>query len=177
MDEIKKKGCKVCGKLFKPFKTTDSVCSVQCATELKKAKEKTKETKKQAVEVVSRKMLFDLARMKFNEYIRLRDSKEPCICCGKRLKAGYHAGHFFSGGGHSMVIFNEDNVHAQNADCNTGHRAGMIEDYAVNLEKRIGAHRFELLRAEAYDPKKWDIQSLQSIIREYKQKIKELKVT
>jgi hypothetical protein len=43
------------------------------------------------------------------------------------------------------------------------------------LELRIGKVEFEILRAEAYDPKKWEIEELDQIIKEYKQKLKELR--
>jgi len=163
-----------CGGLFKPFTTTQKYCGYECANEGKKSREEARESKKKATNAVIRKELFELARFTFNAYIRERDKVKPCICCGRRLGAEYHAGHYYSGGGHAAVIFDEDNVHAQRSDCNTGHRVGMLDGYGVRLEAKIGSDRFELLRANAYEAKKWEIEELQRVIREYKQKRKQL---
>lgn len=175
--EVKQKKCRNpnCEKLFKPFTTTQKFCSAECTREGKKVQENARESKKKDKSEANRKMLFEIARMTFNAYIRERDKRKPCICCGNPLGDSYHAGHFFSGGGHAAVIFDEDNVHAQRADCNTGHRAGMLADYSIMLLGRIGVTNFELLKSKAYETKKWEVSELQLIIREYKQKLKDLK--
>lgn len=192
--EAKQKKCKECGELFKQFNSLVNVCGIECkkAQDEKKREEKQRRAGKildgvikyggEAVKKVEelkkgsdRKLMLLKAQSAFNAYIRERDKKEPCICCGKPLGINYHAGHFFSVGGHSNVRFNEDNAHGQRADCNTTHRAGFLDEYAEGLEERIGAAALEVLRAAAYEPKKWTVQELEKIEKEYKEKLKQLK--
>lgn len=175
MEEIKKKKCKNCKKPFTPFRTTDTVCSVQCATEYKQTRQKQKEGRKTAIKEVDRKLLMQSARLVFNSYIRERDKNETCICCGKPLGSGYHAGHYFSGGGHANVMFDELNVHGQRADCNTGHRATILTEHTMGIIERIGSDEYILLKERAYEVKKWSNEELQGIIETYKRKTKELK--
>lgn len=172
----KPKKCKNvnCGRIFKPYNSLQKYCGYECANEGEKVRQNARESKKKATGDSIRKSLIELAKLTFNSYIRERDKKEPCICCGKPLGSDYHAGHYYSGGGHAAVLFDEDNVHAQRADCNTGHRAKMLEEYGVRLEAKIGAEMFEWLRAKAYETKRWEVEELQSIIREYKEKRKQL---
>lgn len=169
--EFKAKKCKNCGKDFKQFNSLQNACSPKCASELKEKKKANQPPNKTAMD---RKLLVMKAQTAFNAYIRERDKKETCICCGKNLGQNYHCGHFYSVGGHSSVRFDEDNAHAQKADCNTTHRAGMLGDYSERLEQKIGAAQFEVLRAKAYEPKKWEIKDLERIISEYSQKLKDL---
>lgn len=171
--EVKKKKCSECGAEFRPY-GIQPTCSAQCARKRQEKRKKTKEERQRENGEVNKKNLMELAVITFNSYIRLRDQKETCICCGKPLGKNYHAGHYFSGGAHSAVKFDEDNVHAQRAECNTGHRAGMIADYGERLELKIGKARFELLRNQAYEPKRWTVQELNGIIREYKAKINQI---
>lgn len=171
--EIKKKKCKVCETEFTPYKTTDRVCSGQCASEEKKGREATKKQRKTERQRQERVYLLDLAKKAFNAYIRKRDEKELCICCDKPLGDNYHAGHYFSGGGHAAVMFDEDNVHAQRFECNIV-LAGNNQEYSTRIESRIGVHEFEALRAKAYEEKTWTVDELKGIINEYKRKLKEL---
>lgn len=173
--EAKDKVCKnlECKKRFKPFKTTDNVCSLQCASELKKVKQKRKDEVKTETKRQAHKTKLELARITFNAYIRERDKNKPCICCGEPLGVNYQAGHYFSGGGHASVLFDETNVHAQRFECNN-HKAGNFTEYGVNLEKRIGSLEFDLLRARAYEVKRWSIEELDAIIIYYREKKKEI---
>lgn len=173
LTEIKDKKCKICKSEFKPFKTTQNVCSNKCANELKKVKESQKTDRQKESKARERKTKLELAKITFNKYIRERDKNENCICCGRFLGFNFEAGHYFSGGGHANVLFNEDNVHAQRFDCNND-RAGNFINYGVRLEERIGKESFELLKQEAYDPKTWTVEELDKIIKEYKQKLTQL---
>jgi hypothetical protein len=174
LKEIKNKKCKICESEFKPFRTTQTVCSNKCANELKEVKESKKTEQKKQKKTTERKTKLELAKITFNAYIKERDKREKCICCGRSLGSNFEAGHYFSGGGHSNVLFNENNVHAQRFECNND-KAGNFINYGVNLELRIGKVEFEILRAEAYDPKRWEIEELDQIIKKYKQKLKELR--
>lgn len=169
---IKQKKCKVCGGLFYPFKTTDVVCSEKHARELQKQKNEAKKERLDKAVKSARVLKFELAKVTFNAYIRERDKNKPCISCGNP-KALKQAGHFFSGGGHAAVIFDEDNVHGQCIACNIT-KAGNLGEYAIRLERKIKPVGFELLRARAYEPKKWTTEELDGVIVYYKRKLKEL---
>lgn len=111
----------------------------------------------------------------FNAYIRKRDEGEPCISCGfpKELQAG----HFYSGGHHACLRFNEFNVNGQCQKCNYFLHANLIP-YRTNLVKKIGAKEVASLDdTAAYYRRtgwKWDRFALIDIIEKYKAKIKEL---
>lgn len=171
---IKPKKCKVCGVEFYPFRTTDVVCSEKHARELRQKKTLEKIEKGKQRKTSERKAKLDLARITFNAYIRERDKGKPCICCGKPLGKDYQAGHYFSGGGHAAVLFDEDNVHAQRFDCNND-KAGNFVEYGVRLEERITPLGFELLRARAYEVKSWETEELDGVITYYRRKLKELR--
>lgn len=171
--EIKDKVCRECGAKFKPYTTTQKCCSRKCTFEHEKKRKEHKEAQKIEAQGQSKKQLFQTARIVFNAFIRERDKNKKCICCGKELGSDYQCGHYFSGGGHASVIFNENNAHAQRFDCNM-EKAGNNTEYGIRLEKLIGKDEFELLRAEAYETKSYSIDELLRIIRHYKQQTKAL---
>jgi hypothetical protein len=107
----------------------------------------------------------------FNEFIRLRDKDLPCISCGKH-RPMYHAGHYRSTGSHPELRFNEDNCHKQCPHCNL-FKSGNLIDYRINLIKKIGEPRVEVL--ENYTPpKKYTISELEWLISFYKERIVEI---
>lgn len=176
MEEIKKKKCRSCGTTFTPYRTTDTVCSSLCAKKYKESKEKKKAEASKEKKQTERKQLLETARLIFNRYIRERDKGKRCICCDKPLGADFQAGHYFSGGGHSNVLFDEENVHGQRYECNVA-KSGNNTEYGVRLERYLGEAEFELLRARAYEPKRWEVEELKRIITTYKAKYEELVLT
>jgi len=52
--------------------------------------------------------LIKKAERKFNKFIRTRDLDKPCISCGRYSRL--EAGHYYSGGHHPALRFNELNV-------------------------------------------------------------------
>lgn len=173
--DIKRKKCRSCGELFFPYKTTDSVCSSICALKMKESKVLAEKERINTSVTQTRISSLELAKAVFNAYIRERDKNEKsCICCDAPLGERFEAGHYYSGGGHSNVIFDERNVHAQRFGCNN-FKAGNFLNYGVKLEQKIGKIEFELLRQDAYTPKKWETEELKRIIYEYRKKTIELK--
>ena len=169
--KVKEKKCKGCGDSFTPFKTTDKFCSYRCSVERLETKSKPKKPKeKKQSEKSERKKLLEKARIVFNKYIRLRDQKKPCICCNKPLGKDFQAGHYFSGGGHSAVLFDEDNVHGQRFECNNS-KAGNFVQYGILLEKRISKIGFVILKEKAYEVKHWNTEELKGVISYYTKKI------
>ena len=67
LKEIKDKKCIICKSNFKPFRTTQKVCSNKCANELKKAKESQKTERKKESKATERKTKLELAKITFNK--------------------------------------------------------------------------------------------------------------
>jgi ssDNA-binding Zn-finger/Zn-ribbon topoisomerase 1 len=111
----------------------------------------------------------------FNEFSRLRDSKEPCISCGKPLPVKYDAGHFYSVGSYPNLRFNEDNVHAQCVECNQ-HKHGNLLEYAPRLTERIGFERASKLMVLRNEPLRLSLDEIKQLIEQYKWKVKTLKL-
>lgn len=110
----------------------------------------------------------------FNEYIRLRDQREPCISCGKLDAPEWCAGHYRSRGAASQLRFNEDNVHKQcNKNCNL-ELSGNIAEYRPRLVAKIGLARVEALENDN-STKKWTREELDELRAYYRDKIRELK--
>lgn len=118
----------------------------------------------------------------FSEYIRKRDCLITtgcmdwglCITCGKR----YHykllqAGHFVSGRRNGN-LFSERGVHAQCYNCNINLKGNTLE-YRRQVIKLYGEGADLELEKEAKTLKQYKTFELESMIVEYKQKIKELK--
>ena len=169
-----------CKKKFEQRRSNQIVCSAECAYKYQKQLREKKERR----EWISRKKKLsesikthsdhtkELQKI-FNEYIRLRDKKEPCISCGRHHKGQYHAGHYRSVAAASQLRYNEDNVHKQCQPCNT-HKSGNAIEYRINLIKRIGTERVEWLENNN-DVIKWTIDELKQIKQNYKDKLKGLK--
>lgn len=175
--EIKEKTCRECGAKFKPYTTTQKCCSRKCTFDHEKKRKEHKEAQRIEAQGQSRKQLFQTARTVFNGYIRekaIKDGIKECFCCGEKLGKDFQCGHVFSGGAHTNVIFNEDNVRPQNFECNN-YKAGNVPQFMERLEKEIGSDSFNVLREEAYKTKSYSIDELLRIIRHYKSQLKALK--
>ena len=176
---MKDKTCKHCGACFVPARPMQQVCGAFCASRLVRAQKK-EESERDKARKAALKRIPDLikdAQIAFNAFIRLRDSKKPCICCGQPLGesavgGGYDAGHYRSTGSASHLRFNEDNCHAQRKVCNR-YGAGRAVDYRIGLIARIGLERVEALEADN-TPHKWTREELLEIKATYKAKLKAL---
>lgn len=112
------------------------------------------------------------AQNAFNRYIRLRDSNEPCISCGRYHDGQYHAGHYRTVGANPELRFEELNTHKQCAPCNN-HKSGNIVEYRINLVKKIGEKALEWLEGP-HEPKKYTIEDLKEIKAKYTKLAREL---
>lgn len=142
-----------------------------------KAEERAKiKTRKEAIKTIPQ--LIKEAQIEFNKYIRLRDARQSCICCGLPLGAGevggaYDCGHYRSVGSAPHLRFNEDNAHAQRKQCNRW-GAGRAVDYRIGLIGRIGLEAVEALEADNAI-RKWTREELIAIRDEYRAKANQLK--
>lgn len=110
-----------------------------------------------------------------HEYIRARDKDKPCVSCGKYKEL--QAGHYYSGGHHSCVKFDERNIHGQCKQCNY-FLHGNLTPYRIELEKRIGKDAIQELDDKVASFKrhgfKWDRFTLIACIEDYKLRVKNL---
>ena len=168
--------CKNCKDKFEPIRFNHKYClKDECIKAfVAEVKEKTwKETKtRMKNDLKTTQDWLKEAQIIFNKYIRLRDMGLLCISCNTIPKKK-NAGHYFSSGGHSNVRFDEDNVHLQCEHCNT-FLSGNLLNYQIGIEKRIGAEKLIELQGKAHIEKRWTVDELKEIIKEYKTKVRQL---
>lgn len=160
MKPPKPKNCKNCGAEFNPFKSTERVCSLQCA--LAGAKVVVRGQNKAAVDKVMKELKVKFktkhknlseyeaeAKKEFQRWIRERDANLPCISCGSSTSNPFwDGGHFKKAELFSGVIFNEDNCHKQCRKCNYFLNGNELA-YRDGLIKKIGVERVEALETFA----------------------------
>lgn len=183
--KIKEKKCKntECGKMFRPYRSTDQVCSVNCAIAYAKQKrekqekrEWDKKKKQMEEELRTHPQWVAMLQTIFNEYIRLRDHHETCISCGIHY-GQFHAGHFYHAGNYPSVRIEEDNVHKQCAQCNDK-KGGNLHKYRPALIRKIGKERFDELDRKAHQTElKLSVPEIKELIAHYRKRVKELKKT
>ena len=157
----KDKRCKECKQLFTPFKTTQSVCSVLCASKqaklkVDKEKEENKKTEdkkwKEVKKVVHTKKYKKYLQDEVNKLARMIDLKfgyNTCIDCGGSFGEQQDGGHFKSRGSNCSLRYNLDNIHSQASNCNrNGMGGGKTLDYYRGLIKRYGQSYADYIDSE-----------------------------
>jgi len=168
----KAKVCKMCGKEFLPYTTTQPVCSVDCLMQYNSEKEVKKRVKELKKGLLTHSDYLSALQIVFNKYIRLRDKDKGCICCGRRLEGIYDAGHFYSVGAYPNLRFDEDNVHGQTRHCNSFLHGNLLE-YQKGLINRIGIKAFKELEKRKNEHLKLTIPEIKTLIEKYKQLCKQ----
>jgi hypothetical protein len=172
---------KVCGTSFIPRSSLQVVCSPICAI-YKTAEDKAKKAAKQATEqrIAHRaakeqaKTRGDYAReaqVVFNAYRRELTRSQGCISCGT-INGQMQGGHYRSVGAYPELRYEELNVWAQCARCNT-RLSGNLINYRIELIKRIGMEQVDYLEGN-HEPKHYSIEDLKEIKIKYKFNLKEL---
>jgi len=180
MKTVKPKKCKICKAEFKPFMSTTTVCSINCAIEeaanvrLKKEAKELKQNRKKLKELKESKLSYWMpkAQFWFNKFIRMRDDNQSCISCQKPMHKKINAGHFRSVGSSPHLRFNENNCHAQCEHCNN-YLSGNIGNYRINLIKKIGELKVIELECDN-KPKHYTVDDIKQIIETYKAKCKDI---
>ena len=108
-----------------------------------------------------------------HEYIRFRDRNTPCICCEEPLGDNYHAGHWLESGNNPQTRYDENNIHAQRAYCNT-YKGGDSGYYKENLIAKVGADIVDDLLNSKGGTMKRTADDYREIESYYKAKLKEL---
>lgn len=176
MKQIRPKKCKVCKETFQPFRPLQICCTVGCSIEYaqkQRATNERKEYREAKVKAKTRKEWIKDAQTACNSFIRLRDSKLPCVSCGRFHEGQYHAGHYMPTSTRPSLRFNELNINKQCSSCNN-HKHGNLVLYRIELIKRIGLDKVEWLEGD-HQPSKYTIEELKEIKATYIKKTKELK--
>jgi hypothetical protein len=172
--EPKAKKCAICETEFYPLKMGQKVCSLKCSVRYAKLKTAKKEKAEKKKELLTNKDYIKLAQNAVNAFIRLRDTGQPCISCGKEINGVRHASHFIAAFAHSNIRFHEDNIWVSCYKCNVMLSGNQLE-YRKRLIPKIGLERVEWLENNANIVKKYSNEELIEIIGIFKQKIKDLK--
>lgn len=168
----KAKVCKVCGKEFLPYTTTQPVCSVNCLMEYNSEKEVKKRVKQMKKDLLTHKDYCNILQKLINQIARNIDTKFPCIS-SNRMSGQMHGGHMYSVGAYPEIRFNLLNIWKQSAMDNT-YKSGNINDYRANLEAIFGKDANEVFElSEKIKPLKLSVYELQDKIRIAKDIIKE----
>jgi hypothetical protein len=166
------------------------VCSNSCGYELsqkkllkkKKAEEKERKREdKKRLDELNETIPFWTKKVQkvFNQYIRLRDEKEPCISCGneniKHSDIGglWDCGHYRSVGSSPELRFEELNAHRQCKYCNS-YLSGNVVEYRKRLKLKIGVEALEKIESN-HEPKRYRVNDLKELYKIYADKVKELK--
>ncbi|HDR1925715.1 TPA: recombination protein NinG [Pasteurella multocida] len=158
--------CKVCGNYFVKNKSTQKVCSVDCAIKISKEEARKKREKIQRSERLATKKrmtalkeknkthneLIKDAQEAVNKYIRARDVNQCCISCGtpliaEQLGGGFDAGHYRSRGSAPHLRFYTLNIHGQCKKCNRYH-GGNYHQFRIGLIERLGVEKVEQIEAD-----------------------------
>lgn len=165
------------------MKSLQAVCGPKCALE---TVTRSRDRERKSIEQLERRELraskerikprsehLREAQAAFNAYIRLRDSGEPCISCGRHHAGQYHAGHYRTVAAYPELRFEELNVHKQCAPCNN-HKSGDIVNYRINLVRKLGAEKVEWLEGP-HEPLRLSIEDLKQIKAKYRALVREMK--
>ena len=186
MNKPKRKKCKQCEKLFQPLRQMQPCCSPECAVKYvkdkdnrkkvveKAQKDDRKETKAKLRQLgrSDRSKALRAAQKAFNNFIRARDEGLACVSCGRSSGCKVNAGHYLSTKAHPELRFDEKNVHLQCEHCNC-HLSGNQVNYRKGLIERFGVEVVDYLEGP-HELKKYTVDELWDIEKQYKQKLKEL---
>lgn len=177
--------CKIreggCGKLFRPKRAMQLMCSPICAenhatqkrlkAEDKARRENRIQTKEQKEQAKNLPTMKKEVRYWLHRFVRLRDQDKGCISCGDAFTTGaiggdYDAGHFRSVGSAAHLQFDLRNIHGQCKHCN--HRlAGNPQAYERNLRLRFDDQMVDELLADQ-EPRKHSREELRELRDLYK---------
>jgi hypothetical protein len=180
---LKPKKCRMCPTVFIPQRSMQFACSPKCgqvwAEKLKAQKAakalaaERKSMKERAEKIKTRGTHLKELQAAFNAWVRARDAGQPCIACGRHHQGQNHAGHYRSVGSCPELRFEPDNVHLTCQPCNV-HLSGNLIQMRIGMIKKIGLARVEWLESK-HEPRKYTIEEIKHLKREYRQKVKDLK--
>ena len=175
MKKIPSKQCRAsgCSNKFLQYKSTQIVCSVQCAVLMAKEKNQKAQLTKARVakkkfydeNITVQKLANKVQDEYFNPWVRRRDLGKSCISCPKILSGKFDAGHFWPKT-KSSIRFDEANVHGQCVKCNQFLHSNPHE-YRVKILTRISPEELERLDSMAHDTRHWTRYELRELMKRY----------
>ena len=168
------KTCRVCKHKFFQLRSTQPVCSIECAIILverkkkKSAAEERRATREALEKIKTHPTLSKEVEQAMNAYVRLRDFADGCISCSKAFVPGTlggacDAGHYRSKGSAAHLRFDVRNVQGQCKHCNSPRgKAGNHVGYRLGLVAKIGLEAVEALEADN-DPRKYTRENLRAM--------------
>jgi hypothetical protein len=190
VSKLKPKKCSVCKELFMPYNSLQKTCGPDCAIKFVRLVAlgiERKKLRQDKLKIKTRREWLREAQDAFNNFVRARDHGAGCIDCGWQptyddpgVGGTFDAGHFLSVGSHPELRFIEDNCHMQKKACNGGsgrfaRKARTVsQQYRERLIAKIGLDRVLWLEGP-HEPKKYTIEDLIAIKKEYQTKLRELK--
>ena len=175
----KAKSCKVCRKKFKPWSTTQKVCSTPCAIILSNRQKDAKAKQQRKADKLKRDSLrpriWYVKRMinAFNNFIRFRDKDEPCISCGRHHTGQYHSGHYLTTKARPWLSTHPANASKQCYSCNVP-LSGNIAEYRFALIKKFGLNMVEYLE-NSHSYYSLTVEDMTDITMHYREELKHLK--
>ncbi len=177
--KTKTKMCRSCRKYFKPFRTTQTVCSWDCALkDVEKKKIRAEQMKEQLEQ--RRQSLRLRKNMRWSieatvqvvhNFVKLRDKGRPCVSCLRDWNSSFQAGHYHKAELFSSLKFHLDNIHSQCPLCNN-YKEGNLNDYALNLPNRIGKEQFIALNRLAYESKQEDFKWNKDVMKDIRKHVR-----
>ena len=170
--------CRVCGKAFLRFNTTQAVCGLGCARRVgplqrKAQAEERRQLRGRLEALKSRSKWLAEAQAAFNAFVRLRDAHLPCISCQRFHEGSWDAGHYLTTGARPELRFDERNVHRQCVPCNR-HLHGNLVLYRLGLIARIGTDAVAVLEGP-HAAAKYSVDQLREIRDTYRARARQLK--
>lgn len=138
-----------------------------------KIERKSEDNKKRKEVVQDKKWWTHKTQAKFNEMVRLRDARNPCISCGATQSPQWDAGHFRSQGGFPELRFHSWNCHKQCVRCNR-HLRGNLVQYETALRGKIGDMKVNWLKKQQ-PAKNYTIENLKTLFKYFEKEVKRLK--
>lgn len=139
--KLRTRKCRNCRVWYKPKRTTQCVCSADCAfekTKADKAKIRAREHKQRLHALKPLSQIIQEAQAAVNGFVRARDKDLGCISCGKPVT---EAGHYFHAGTKyqlSRLRLDPRNIHGQCTHCNRFKGGGNQHEYRKGLIIRYG---------------------------------------
>lgn len=190
MKQVKNKKCKVCQSEFKPFKTTDIVCSVKCSVQYVRNREEKEKLKAEKEDIKNwnkeKKVLKEKLKTKsdhenelqkiINSIAREIDKEHDCLMCGNPPKKK-NGCHYHSVGSNATLRFNLFNIWLGCEHCNKW-KGGNIIAYDNELIKYYGKEKWEYIKFQLvrdYKALHLSINELQELKVKAKAILKEVK--
>jgi len=170
---------KSCGCYSKWLTTTDAGAEIlsKSIAKVQRARLSYENEKEQHIYQSKLKLAKNNTKLVVHRYVRERDKYKPCISCGVHWNSEFQCGHFYKAELFETLKYNLDNLNGQCKGCNL-HKDGNVQNYSIELPKRIGQARYDaLVKLAEVDKhytnvKYWTLEKLKEVRDNINQKTK-----